>query len=666
MHFAPFLLIVACELLLLFIELLAPLPGWLHFATDTLLAAALLALAVRLRKRHFQLLNGLHREIDGMQQEAVKSARRYKSLLEGAGNAIFIFNAETGVLEEENRVGRELLGFGKEELKTMPARDLLHPVEHERFRSFVYQLVRQGRAELDEARFRRKDGSLFVGEVNARLIDLGDQQVAHCVLRDITEKRQNEREIWQRNRELSILNGILTDMNRLSGLEKVQERTLSEIMELFQAPGGTLHLYGPDGGAPRLCASREVSPQLSRMIADSIAGDPGLFRELRILENPPGEGLYQGAAQGWGSLASIPISAAEQLIGVMHLMHAGHCGYTPEELRFLESVGKQMGNIIEKNRLFDELNWKSEELLRSHRLLEKTSHNLSVSEIRLKQNLSLVEQANLEHDRLDRMKNQFLGMVSHEFNTPLTSIISGVDHLLQFGWSSRENACIVLKMVRDGGLKLKGLVADLLKLIRLEARRGELETSAVQLGEFLDGLTRQLQPQLEPRGQSIALAGLDALPYFDADRGYLERVFGELLGNAIRFSPDNGEIAVNARVVGREALLERRETLERFNREFLKRCGERCYLEVEVRDGGIGIPAQEQQRIFEIFYEVGEIRHHSSSRNSEQGRGAGIGLAIVKGMVEAHGGMVWVESSAGSSFFLVLPLEQEAIQPELF
>lgn len=666
MHFAPLLLIVACELLLLLIEQFIPLPGWLHFAVSITLATTFLAFAARLKKRHASLLDGLRREIDGMQQEAAKSARRYKSLLEGAGNAIFTFNAETGALEEENRVGRELLGFGTDELRVMSARDLLHPAEHDRFRSFVYQLRRQGRAELDEVQFRRKDGSLFLGEVNARLIDLGDEQVAHCVLRDITEKRRNEREIWQRNRELSILNGILTEMNQPGGVEEVQQRTLSEIIELFRAGGGTLHLYATGETAPRLCASREVSPHLSQLIADAVTANPELFREV-CLGASGGESLAESAAaEGWACLASIPISAPEHLIGVMHLMHAEKCSYTPEELRFLESIGRQMGNIIEKSRLFVELNWKSEELLRSHRLLEKSSHNLSVSEIRLKQNLALVEQAILEHNRLDRMKNQFLGMVSHEFNTPLTSIISGVDHLLQVGWSSRENACAVLEMVRDGGLRLKGLVADLLKLIRLEARRGELDTSAIQLGQFLEALAEQFRPQLETRGQSITLAGLGDLPYFEADRGYLERVFGELLTNAIRFSPDQGEIAVSGRVVGRAALLERRETLERFNREFLKRCGERCYLEVEVQDGGGGIPPEEQQRIFEIFYEVGEIRHHSSCRSGGEGKGAGLGLAIVKGMVEAHGGMVWVESSAGSSFFVVLPLEQEAIQPELF
>jgi signal transduction histidine kinase len=262
------------------------------------------------------------------------------------------------------------------------------------------------------------------------------------------------------------------------------------------------------------------------------------------------------------------------------------------------------------------------------------------------------------------MKNQFLGMVSHEVNTPLTSIISGAEHLLLEGCGEESEQ--VLEMVRDGGLRLKELVADLLKLIRLEARGGQLATSPLHLELSLENLKDQLQPQLSERLQTLKLTDLDALPYFDGDWKYLERVFSELLLNAMRFSPVGGEIEVTGRVVDCAALQARRETLERFNTGFLGRCGERCYLEVEVRDNGIGIPAEEQQGIFEIFYEVGEIRHHSSGRSRNQGKGAGLGLAIVKGMVEAHGGMVWVESAQGSSFFMVLPLEQELIQPALF
>jgi len=666
LHFAPFLLFIACELLLFLAGRLTPLPAGLHLVIATCFAGVLMVVCAARHKREGELRHGLRLELTGMQQEVAKSARRYKSLLEGAGNAIFVFNAESGALEEGNRIGIELLGYSREELSKMLGRDLLHAAEHEKFRSFVYQLRRRGRADTEGLQFQRKDGSIFLGEIDARLIDLGDEQVVHCILRDITQKRRQEQEIRQRNRELSILNNILT-LNLGQELERVQEGTLLEIMELFQAGAGTLHLTGEGSDPAQLCVSHQISQHLEKLITAYISREPGRFRQLTLQGDDPADHLLSSvAADGWGSLTTIPLTVKNHFIGVMHLMHPAPHHYAEEELRFLATVGKQMGNVIESARLFHELNWKSAELLRSHHLLEKTSHKLSVSEITLKRNLALVEQAHLDLSRLDRMKTQFLGMVSHEFNTPLTSIISGADHLMQQSSGMKDEAAQVLQMVRDGGVRLKELVADLLRLIRLEASRGKLETSAVHLEEFMESLKEQLQPQLEKRQQTVRLTGLKQVPFFDGDPDYLERVFGELLLNAIRFSPAGGEIEVTGRVTERNALWERKETLDRFNSDFLRRCGDRCYLEVEVRDHGIGIPFEEQQRIFDIFYEVGEIRHHSSGRSRLEGTGAGLGLAMVKGMVEAHGGMVWVESTVGSSFFLVLPLEQETNQPALF
>lgn len=665
LHFAPISIFIVCELLLFWAGRVTSVPGWLHLVTSISLAAALFAISAAMHKREGALRTGLQAELTGMQQEVAKSARRYKSLLEGAGNAIFVFNADSGALQEANRIGLELLGYRREQLISMVGRDLLPSSEHDKFRSFLFQLKRRGRAETQGLQFQRKDGSLFLGDLVARLIELGDEQVVHCILRDITEKKRNEQEIRQRNRELSILNNILVHLSRGHDQEKVQETTLMEIMDLFHASGGVLHLIGEGGAPAELCISRHVSRELERLIGDCVTRTPGRFRDIRVQdEYPSDEILARAAAEGWWSLTAIPLTAQNHVVGVMHLMHTDTHRYGDGDLRFFATVGKQMGHVIETARLFAELSWKSAELLRSHRLLEKTSHNLSVSENTLKRNLALVEQANLDLSRLDRMKNQFLGMVSHEFNTPLTSIISGADHLLQQPVDA-EQAREVLLMVREGGARLKELVADLLRLIKLEARSGELERTVMHLESLMEDLKHQFRPQLEERKQTVKLNGLESLPFFDADSSYLERVFGELISNAIKFSPEGAEIEVSGRVTERFTLWERRDTLERFNSGFLRRCGDRCYLEVEVRDQGSGIPPEDQQSIFDIFYEVGDIKHHSS-RNSVQGRGAGLGLAIVKGMVEAHGGMVWMENTGGSSFFLLLPLEQEATQPELF
>ena len=664
MHIATLSLFIFGDLLLLLAERLTPLPGWLHLAAILLLAQAILMLWAALRRREERRNSGLRGEITEMQQELAKTARRYKSLLEGAGNAIFVCNTETLRLEEVNRKGAELFGYSKEELSSMLARDLLHQSEQEKFGALICRLNRDGRvADAEGLTFRRKDGALFLGEIDARLIELIDDQVVHCIVRDITEKVRTEKEIWQRNRELSILNNVLTGMNQGPKLEGVLKGTLAETLELFRALGGTIHLLEQDA-APVLAASQSVSCRLEELIRSELSGPAGLVPRVAGRQEPTGSPLLAGTAEEGHYLTAVPLGGHDAAIGVMHLVHPSRHTYTPEELRFLESVGTQLGNVIEQTRLFAELSWKSAELLRSHHLLERSSHSLGLSEIKLKQNLALVEQANLELSRLDRMKNQFLGMVSHEFNTPLTSIISGAEILLQEGCGEQNDR--VLQMVRDGGSRLKELVADLLKLIKLEARDGQLATSALHLELSLESLRDQLQPQLAERGQSLRLTGLDALPFFDGDWKYLERVFGELLLNAMRFTPEGGEIEVTGRVVDCDSLRERRATLERFNSGFLGRCGDRCFLEVAVRDNGIGIPAEEQQGIFEIFYEVGEIRHHSSGRSIHQGKGAGLGLAIVKGMVEAHGGMVWVESGQGSCFFLVLPLEQELIQPALF
>jgi len=665
LHFATLTLFIVGDLLLLLAERLTPLPGWLHLAAIILLAQAILMLWAALRRREERLSSGLRSEISGMQQELTKTARRYKSLLEGAGNAVLVLSADSLTLEEVNRRAAELFGHSKEELSGLPGWGLLHQSGEAGFRDLIDRLTRNGRAEAEGLTFQRKDGTLFLGAIDARLIELVDEQVVHCVVRDITAQVATEKEIWQRNRELSILNNILIGVNRGPKLEDVLQETLVETQELFQAGAGTLHLFDQEGAAPALIAARSVSSALLELILRELGERSGRLTEVTVSGAPAGPGLpASAAAEGWRGLTAVPLSAHNVTVGVMHLLHATPRDFSKEELRFLASVGTQLGNVIEQTRLFAELNWKSAELLRSYRLLEGSSHSLGLSEIQLKQNLALVELANLELSRLDRMKNQFLGMVSHEFNTPLTSILSGTEYLLQQGGGKEIDQ--VLEMIRGGGLRLKELVADILKLIKLEAQGGELTTSALHLDLSLKGLRDQLLPQLSERRQTLRLTDLETLPYFDGDWKYLERVFSELLLNAMRFTPVGGEIEVTGRVVDCASLGARRETLERFSSGFLGRCGERCFLEVEVRDNGIGIPAGEQQGIFEIFYEVGDIRHHSSGSGGHQGKGAGLGLAIVKGMVEAHGGMVWVESGQGSSFFLVLPLEQELIQPELF
>ncbi|ABQ24434.1 sensor histidine kinase [Geotalea uraniireducens] len=615
-------------------------------------------------------------EIREMQRAVDKTIRRYMDLLEGAGNAIYVFNADDGILEEVNRRGTELLGFSKEEMVAMRGKDLIPDEEQEKFTSLVFRVKRRGSGHSDGVTFRRKDGSLFLGEIDARLIDLGDETVVHATVRDITFKSRSQREIRQRNHELSILNNILASTNKSPQLQTVLEVTLKETLEVFSADGGTIHLLDDDGKTLLLTTAQNVSAQLKaeleqrKLECESQCQISSVQRCLVIsnLEQAPCHVARASAREGWQCITAVPLIAKNRLIGIMHILTRQEHRYTVEEMRFLNTMGNQIGIVIDQARLFAELSWKNEELLRSHRLLEKSSNSLAVSQSRLKKNLALVERANLELERLDRMKSHFIGMISHEFKTPLTSILGGTEFLL----NNYDNIVDpeqrrMLEMIHNGGARLNEIVSDLLKVIKLEAGSSPVKKVTLQLCEIIESLQEHFKPLLIERKQTIVFETPSELPYFNGDREYLEEVFTELLINAMKFTPDGGEIVVVGRVADRQSLELKTEALCRFNPKFYEQIMDICYLEVEVRDSGIGIDAGEQLKIFDKFYEIGDICHHSSGKHKFQGKGTGLGLAIVKGMVEAHGGMVWVESTgaSGSSFLLLLPLEEYAGQPTL-
>lgn len=631
------------------------------------------------RKRQASENVALTLEKMAMQRVADKCALRYRNLLEGADDAIFVISADTGRLAEMNSMGTQLFGFSREEMGALGGRDLIPVRDQALFVSLVRRVTSHGMASEACITFKRKDGSSFPGEVKARLIDLGDEMVVQAIVRDISQKREAESELRKRNRKLTILNSIIARANQSLQLPTVLEVTLQETMELFGAEGGAIHLLEDGGKDLTLVTQKNIGDHFRPPVGP---GDPAQEEPCRMTVNrhciPLGGVAEAGCAfaksaqgAGWQSIVGIPLFARKRLIGAMHLLTRAAREYTADEISFFTTMGNQIGIVIEHARMFEELNWKNEELLRSHRLLEKNSHKLALSQNRLKKNLLLVERANLEMERLDRMKNHFIGMMSHEFRTPLTSILSSAEFLLAVRADSRnEDEHRLLEMIHSSGTRLNEIVTDLLKVAQLEAKISPGSKTALRLKEVLELLKEQFDPVLEERRQSIILQGMESLPFFNGDREYLEEIFIQLLENAIKFTPDGGEIRIAASVTERALLAEKEPLLRSFNQRFYEQMGCACYLLVEVNDTGIGIDPAEQQKIFDKFYEIGDICHHSTGKHKFKGKGTGLGLAIVKGMVEAHGGMVWVESpnpatlgSAGSAFFLLLPLEEGSSQP---
>jgi signal transduction histidine kinase len=228
---------------------------------------------------------------------------------------------------------------------------------------------------------------------------------------------------------------------------------------------------------------------------------------------------------------------------------------------------------------------------------------------------------------LDRLKNEFFANVSHELRTPLTLILTPVEDLLNRELASDLRPALLV--IRRNAHRLLRLIDDLLDLARLDVGGLRLHVAELDLNELTTRVVEVSRPAAEARGMALSLqVEPGELPLF-GDPHRLEIVLTNLLGNALKFTPDGGRVAVRV-------------------------LQEQASCRVEVEDTGPGIPAQELDRIFDRFYQV------EGSERRRQG-GAGIGLSLARKLSELHGGSVAVKSTPGqgSTFSVILPLGRD-------
>jgi PAS domain S-box-containing protein len=243
--------------------------------------------------------------------------------------------------------------------------------------------------------------------------------------------------------------------------------------------------------------------------------------------------------------------------------------------------------------------------------------------------------------RTDALKDQFLSILSHELRTPINAI-TGFGSILADGLAgelSDDQQAYLHKMLAGADVLL-ALVNDLLDMSRIQAGKFTLSPEPIALGPVLEEAAAGLAPLAEQKRQRLVLAIAPELPTLVADRQRLAQVIVNLVGNAIKFTPDGGAIRLSG------ALVREGEP------------GAPAALRVEVTDDGPGIAPEDQPKVFLRFTQL----DMSATRPSG---GTGLGLSISKALVEAHGGTIGVESrrGGGSTFWFTLPLEGPSPPP---
>jgi PAS domain S-box-containing protein len=245
-----------------------------------------------------------------------------------------------------------------------------------------------------------------------------------------------------------------------------------------------------------------------------------------------------------------------------------------------------------------------------------------------RQNLELAA-ANAEMRRLDELKSTFVSVAAHELRTPLTSITGFVEVLLDeelgpLTGNQRE----YLGTVQRSAQRLLGLTNNLLDAARIDAGRIEVVLQPADLVALLETVAAECEPQLKAKAQRLTLHTRPDLPSVLCDRARAAQIIGNLLNNAVKYTPEGGLISA------RLALAE-----------------EQGFLQVSVMDNGVGIPAEDQPRLFDRFF-------RAKTALLTEANGAGLGLHITRSLVELHGGRIWFESvpHKGSTFHVTFPL----------
>lgn len=249
--------------------------------------------------------------------------------------------------------------------------------------------------------------------------------------------------------------------------------------------------------------------------------------------------------------------------------------------------------------------------------------------------------------QLDRNKLEFIQVAAHELRTPLT-VLKGYVNMLHSFPDVKANTAAgqVLEGINKGADRMHEVVNMMLDVTRMDAETLEVASVPMLMKRVVDDLVREFESAAAERKIKLTTQHADDTPNIHADPALIHKALYHLIVNAIKYTPDGGQVTISTRPV----LIDDAQP----------------GIEIAVVDTGIGLAPEHHELVFEKFYQVGSVDIHSSGKTTFKGGGPGLGLALVRGVARAHGGKVWVESTGcdevnfpGSTFYLQLPLNPQ-------
>ncbi len=551
-------------------------------------------------------------------EEALRSseaAARLAAIVESAEDAIVGESLE-GVITSWNRAAERMYGHTAAEAVGRPITIILPPERQGEEREILGRLQRGETVEHFETVRVAKDGRRVPVSLTVSLVrDAGGRPIgASKIARDITERRQAEETLRATVQILEVLYHLSDRIARAQGRKDVCEVGVEAILKVARADRASVLVFD-ERGVMRFVAWRGLSDSYRAAVdghspwtPDDADPEPILVEDVAT---DPRVGALREVIAGEGirSLAFIPLVYQRRLYGKFMLYYDAPHAFSPQDLRLAGAIAQHVGFGLARIRAEEAI----VELLDRERAARREA-----------------DAARGVAERASGAKDEFLAMLAHELRNPLGVIVNAVA-LIDEGADLPPQPRRATAMIRRQTEHLTRLLDDLLDVARITSGRIELRQGPVDLRATLDMALEAQRYHVERRRQRLSVE-LPREPLVVAgDSVRLQQVAGNLVNNASKYTPAGGSIWVTLGREGGEAVL-------------------------RIRDDGTGIPADKLGPIFELFAQA-----NPSLARTEGG--LGIGLTLVKQVVELHGGGVGASSEGagrGAEFTVRLPLLREA------
>jgi PAS domain S-box-containing protein len=544
------------------------------------------------------------------------------AIIESADDAI-ITKTLGGIITSWNSGAERMFGYTADEVIGRSV-TILIPSDHlDEEPSIIARLQAGERIEHYETVRVRKDGTpIDISLTVSPIKDANDRVIgASKIARDISDRKRSEEALREQSEIIETVNHLGQTLAGELDLHKLVQAVTDAATEISAARFGAFFYNVLDdsgesftlfalSGVPREAFAHFPMPRNTDIFAPTFSGKGTVLiddvkKDPRYGKNSPYHGMPEGHLPVSSYLAVPVVSRSGDVYGGLFFGHPEVAVFTERVTRIIEGLAAQAAIAMDNARLFD--------------AVQKAR---SEAEATAEHNERLYRQA----EESGRLKEEFLATISHELRTPLNAML-GWSHMLRKGHLSEADASKALDTIERNARAQAQLIEDLLDVSRIVTGKLRMDVRAVDPNVVIEAAIEAVKPAAEAKGvrvQKIMDTGIVSVP---GDSTRLQQVVWNLLSNAIKFTPRGGSVQVR---------------MERVN----------SHLEIVVTDSGQGIAPEFLPHVFDRF-------RQADQRTTRQHGGMGLGLAIVRHLVELHGGTVQAASPGagqGSTFTIILPV----------